>query len=136
MVAHFMHNQRVAAVFHIGHTANIGSEVAGVIADYAVEELDADFAGFGTQGNPFDLSPTNYIVAITHHGRWAIECPKDQARFDLLLRRSSVTVLFNHNALIQMTWPILQEKWKQKAEWLLGVIKRDLAKKKSAKDGR
>lgn len=127
---------RVASVFYLTHTAHVYVETAGHIADVAVREILERLETCHPSMDPnADLNPADFIVAVTNEGQWKIFRPDDRKSLDMSMRIAGLSVLFNFVLLIAYAIPVLQEKWKEKAEWLKGLIERALSKK-TAKGGK
>ena len=124
---------RVASVFYLTHTSHVHVKTAGVIADAAVKEIKSHFEQLGQLKPEAGFVPSSFIVAVTRKGRWKIFCTEDRKFLDIHLMCSGLSLVFNHNLLIGLAYPILGNKWKEKALWLRGVIEREIAKKTAKK---
>jgi hypothetical protein len=120
----------VASVFYLTHTARLSTEAAGERATLATKEVAVRFGhGVGRIDPGIELNPADYIVAATGNGTWLIRCPVNRNALDLSLKISGLSILFNYNLLVAFAFPILGEKWKEKALWLKGVMEREMARK-------
>lgn len=124
---------RIASVFYLTHTSHVLTETAGLMADMAVKELDSHFEQLGQIAPEMEFTPSNFIVAVTEEGGWKIFCTEDRRFLEVQLMCRGLGLVFNHSLLIGFAYPVLGDKWKEKALWLKGVIEREIAKRSPKK---
>ncbi len=123
----------ISSVAYLAHVAGVPITLATEMAAAAMDELIAHPESYGKAGDAMAFAPGNYVIATPardREGYWDVLSPTNADEFRLRIMRAGAMYVFHFALLVGFAFPILGEKWRAKANWLKGVIEREIAKKK------
>ena len=124
---------RIASVYYLAHVTKADIGLAVHMVDFGMAELARDSRRFVPDVNPLrEFHPGGYIIAkpALTPGEWMIACADDAASLHKHLMVAGCSTVFNFALVVGLASTILGDKWQAKAAWLMGVVEREIAKKK------
>jgi len=124
---------RIASVYYLVHVTKVDMGLAIHMADFGMAELARDSRRFAPDVSPLkEFHAGGYVIArpADRTGEWIIACADDATPMRKLLMIAGCSTVFNFALVVEFTSVILLDKWDSKTKWLMGVMEREIAKKK------